>query len=115
MKRLTLFFSLALLLAACREGSFTDPFGGRNASISGVVTSSRTTQPIGGATIGVFTIDTNELVGSAHCDGITGQYAITGLRPGQYRFYVNYPGRVLSQTEVDLHEGPNHYDIAVDF
>ncbi len=113
MRRASISLVLLLTLAACRDGgTFTDPFSGPRASITGIVTSSRNNAPIAGATIGVFTLDTSELAGSGSCDS-SGRYTVTGIRPGHYRFYVNYLGNVVTSTEIDVHEGQNSYDIAV--
>ena len=110
VKRLSFFLVLLVLLVSCDGHSPTDPFGGRMASLSGVIT-----DPYGnvwgGVSIGIVQPD-----GGVVASGLTddhGRYAIRDLRPGLYRVWLQLgrtgPGYFVG--DIDLRDGQNTLDI----
>lgn len=109
MKRIPLFLVLLLALVSC-DGSPTDPFTGRTAALSGVVTDPQG-NVWGGVTVGIVHPEEG-VVDSGLTDG-RGRYSITRLRPGTYKVWLQLgrtgPGYFVA--DVDLREGHNTFDI----
>lgn len=110
MKRISLFLVLLLALVSCDGHSPTDPFSGRWATLSGVVTD-RYGNVWGGVSIGI--VDPH---GGVVASGLTdhdGRYSISRLRPGQYRVWLQLgrtgPGYFVA--DIDVHEGHNTFDV----
>jgi hypothetical protein len=113
MKHIPALLVLPLLLFAlvsCDGHSPTDPFGGRGATLSGVVS-----DPYGSVWGGVSValVDPQEgLVASALTDH-QGRYSISRVDPGPYRVRLQLgrtgPGYFVG--DVVLHEGRNTFDV----
>ncbi len=110
VKRIPFLLVLLFALVSCDSHSPTNPFTGRSATLSGVVTD-RYGNVWGGVSIGIVHPDRGVVASGLTDDD--GRYSIRRLRPGKYRVWLQLgrtgPGYFVG--DIDLREGHNTFDI----